>query len=246
MPSKFAFLQDHKGLRPGCIHIILGTTGSGKSTLVTSMLEEMLYAKKRVLFYLTEESTKDVETKLSYGFLDFDQDLFGIFTEVDLLKRCDGKKETRGFISQLEMAIDEMKPDILVFDNFTTSSFGDQNKNSPEVALALKQLVQEKNIPLLLVAHTGSSIKDGMFFDSSCVRGFRTITNIAEYVYCYLRLREEVMGEGRTANFIFTDKSRNHSEASRSTYKLFFDGTKKIFTSDQKASYGDLKKLIKR
>ena len=235
--SKFNFLRDHYGLRPCNMHIILGTTGSGKSTLVRSILAELINAKKKVLIYSCEETVEDFETQFSYSKDKQDYKNLLIFHESEMRTRTKTSENVQEFIKQLELSIIEHKPDVFIFDNITTSDYYEQNKNAAKTAQLLQELCLQSKIPFLVVAHTSADVKGPMFFDSSSIRGLRTITNKAQYVYCYYRFRENIDGYSRILNFIYTDKSRMHSEASKSCYKLFFDNEQKLFTSDVKVDF---------
>jgi len=244
--SKFKFVNDHFGFRNSKMHIILGTTGSGKTTLLMSLIDEMLVEKKKILFYSCEETVEDFETKFGYSNAQFDEKLLMIFHENKMLSLLNNDTlNINEFEKQLGLAILQNKPDVFIFDNITTSAFYDQNKLASETAKRIKKLCDNSGIPFIVIAHTASSVKEGQFFDSSCIRGFRSITNTAQYVYCYMRLREEFMGRTTIVNCIYTDKSRGHSDASRACYKLSFDAQKKIFTSDQQIEYASFKKYFK-
>lgn len=245
MESRFAFLADHYGFRKGCFHVLLGTTGSGKSTIMRSLLVEMLEAGKKVLIYSCEEMVEDFETSFSYLSAPVSTKTLRVFHESDMLQRTGGSKNIKKFVDQLEMAIAEFGADILIFDNITTSDYYEQNPNGAETAKRLSMLCTQSKIPFLVVAHTASTVKEGTFFDSSSVRGFRTVTNKAQYVYCYFRLRENLGEHERVASFIYTDKSRNHTEASKACYRISFDPTVRIFSGDHKISYATFKKFFK-
>lgn len=238
------------GLRPGCIHVILSTTGAGKSTLVMSLIEEMLDAGKSVFLYSSEESVKDIETKLSYLPNLKNESNLRVYHERWLLEvLANNPDDWEGFLQEINLAMIEMtltnKPDVLVLDNLTTSLFYDQNKNATRIASGLKSLAEDKNIPIIVVAHTASGVRQNQLFDSSQVRGFRTITNTAQYVYCLIRLRVDMGGMWREVVVEYTEKSRNHSVASRSCYKLFFNVDTKLFSGDEKINYEVFREFLR-
>lgn len=246
LQSKFNFLKDHFGFRKGCVHMILGTTGSGKSTLVRSILVEILNSGKRTLIYSCEEDIKDFEINLAYVKEPILTDKLRIFHESDMIERTEGVSNIEDFIKQLHMCIVENEIEILIFDNITTSNFYEQNKKAAETATKLKALCEKTNIPFLIVAHTSASIREGMFFDASCIRGFRTIANTAQYLYCYYRVRDSNGGLESVYNFLCTDKGRRHAKASKSCYRLFFDHETRMFNSDQNVNYELFKKYLRQ
>jgi len=152
-----------------------------------------------------------------------------------------------GFLQTLRHEILKAQPDIFIFDNLTTSAFYDMKKNGAELAMGLKDLCSRamRQIPYIVVAHTASGVRQNDFFDSSNVRGFRTITNVAEYVYCLMRFKIIDVGYSRDITVLYTDKSRLHSEASRAFYRLFYDGQSRLFTGDDRISYETFKQFLR-
>ena len=51
IPSRYEFLKAHNGIRPNCLHGMIGTTGCGKSTLLKCIIAETAQHKK-VLVWL--------------------------------------------------------------------------------------------------------------------------------------------------------------------------------------------------
>jgi ABC-type proline/glycine betaine transport system ATPase subunit len=60
--SKLGFLNAHNGLRRGSLHLVLGTTGGGKSTLVRTVLRDIIFNADNQLsvgVWLSEETVED-------------------------------------------------------------------------------------------------------------------------------------------------------------------------------------------
>ena len=61
--THYNFLKAHNGFRPGCMHMFMGTSHGGKSTLVRSLLTDICLSGKDingepnpVLLWLSEET----------------------------------------------------------------------------------------------------------------------------------------------------------------------------------------------
>jgi KaiC/GvpD/RAD55 family RecA-like ATPase len=54
---QFDFLKGHNGFQAGMCHVLVGTTGTGKSTLARSILAQQ--AKETNVFYYSSEETKN-------------------------------------------------------------------------------------------------------------------------------------------------------------------------------------------
>lgn len=240
--TRFQFIQNHRSFRPGCMHVLLGNTGAGKTTLTRTILKDVS-AEKKILWYSTEETKDQFQTQNAYSqFVDYKNIRF--FTEADILERLDMKfSDPEPFIKQIDWAIAESKPDMLVFDNITTSVFYDQNKKAPQLTQMLRDLMRSRNIPIFIIAHTASNIRDGVWFSSSDVRGFRNITNTAEYTYCLMRYR--VPETDQLASFVYVDKSRLHGGA-KEIYRLHYDPVLRTITSDATVSYERFMEFVKK
>lgn len=241
-PSRFNFLNEHKGLRPGLMHILLGTTGSGKTTLARGLLAD-LSQECRVLVYSTEETAEQFQTQAAYA-SKVKLENIAFAHEADYFANTSGAHDIDGFIAQLRWSIDIEKPKVLFFDNITTSVFYDQNKQAGYMTSRLRALMVERNIPFFVVAHTGSNVRDNTWFEASQVRGFRNIVNAAEYLYCLFRFRSEIRGYTESASFIYVDKSRMH-EGGKKIYRLGYDSRAKTYTDDRPEDYAKMVKFLR-
>ena len=64
--STFNFISSHNGFRKGKLHLILSDTGTGKSTLIRSLMYDVLLSlpeDKKLLLILSEETEMDFELR---------------------------------------------------------------------------------------------------------------------------------------------------------------------------------------
>jgi KaiC/GvpD/RAD55 family RecA-like ATPase len=242
--SRFSFINVHKGFRPGCMHVLLSTTGAGKTTMARSILADVA-SERKVLWYSTEETHEQFETQLAYSNL-HNTNKIRFVSEQTLMDRIDNKyDDVAGFMHQFDWAIDEVNPDIIFFDNITTSLMYDHNMKASLVTRQLRKLMREKNLPLFMIAHTESRIKNNEWFESNNIRGFKDITNTAEYVYCLYRYNVVVSGVPYMAAFINVDKSRLHDGA-KFIYKLEYDRDLKLYTADTQIDFDSFQRVTKK
>ena len=66
--SGLSVFSDHFGLRPGEVHTIVGTKGSGKSTWCKTILSDLVYDDKNVMLYISEEDVSKYMASLNKTF----------------------------------------------------------------------------------------------------------------------------------------------------------------------------------
>jgi archaellum biogenesis ATPase FlaH len=246
----FMFLDDHFGLRNGCIHTLVGAMGKGKSSLTRSLLIEHLNKGKRILYYTTEETEEDFRLWAAYAGVG--DDLLGnlvIATEKKMLSIIENPKEIRGFMNVLGGWVKGPQCDLIFFDNLTTSSCYDSNDatQSSKFIKALSLTIDHLKIPCLLVAHTNPNKKDSsnVWIDGSDIRGSRDASIISQYLYVMraLEVTDETTLPVRHV-FIFTDKARRHPCGGR-IYQLYWDKSRKRYTRDRRVSMEDFNAIYK-
>ena len=66
--SSLHVFNDHNGLRPGELHLIVAPSGGGKSTFVRTLIFQLLTASK-VFLYLSEEARETYVHGLNEAFI---------------------------------------------------------------------------------------------------------------------------------------------------------------------------------
>lgn len=157
--TRFSFINDHKGLRPGKRHVLLGTTGTGKSTLTRSLVLD-LALKTKVVLYSTEETLEDTKTMFAMRNVS-DEILKNIefIFEGDIQQQMKASGLSDSLVEWkrlMAIKILNSKSHVLFFDNITTSSFYDgvQYQQSISFLETINELIAEVNCAFFVVAHT--------------------------------------------------------------------------------------------
>lgn len=189
-PSKFNFLNEHKGLRPGEMHMIMSTSGAGKSSLVRSIMID-LAKNNKILLWLSEESEKSFYDYVAInGIPNGHVKNIHLHSEVDDVSLDDTGRH--GVIKRLQEKINEVRPAVVIFDNITTSQAYEDLKISEQVATVttLKRMSNRTGLPFLLIAHTKGEIN--MFnqglISGNDIRGTKGVINKLEYLYVFQKL----------------------------------------------------------
>ena len=238
--SNFKFLQEHNGLRPSNLHLILGSTHIGKSTLVRSILADLARYNSdytRCLVWLSEESVKDFTLEFS---------CIGIPKE--LIENIRVISEQDIGLSERETAqifqAEASKSSIVIFDNITTSCFYMDKKVEVQssVATFLKHLVNKVNIPIILVAHTRTGISEGHSFliEPEDIRGCRSIVNLIEFCY----VLQAVRADDKFYPFLRICKNRGQEVSSR-LFLLKYNLESRIYSHDKAVSFDFFKDIFK-
>lgn len=246
-PSGMKFIDDHFGLRPGCIHTLMGSTGSGKSTLTQSMM--LTWGRKNdVMIYLTEETPDRYELKLfekceSAEYLSPNLH----FVHEQEVIRGTKSNDYRSFLKHIESGIAESKAKMLLIDNLTTSAFYDgQIENNIPILSGLRSIAGYYKIPIIVVVHTKkgvSEVSKGLM-EPDDVRGSASIANTSDYFYTFYRIGSSTgTGAKVWSSFIYVNKSRDH-DTQGNFYRLKYQfGRGYVF--DEAISFNGFKQLMK-
>jgi archaellum biogenesis ATPase FlaH len=248
IPSGLKFIDDHFGLRPGCIHTLMGSTGSGKSTVTQSMILEW-GRRIDMLVYLTEESKESFELKLyeKESSPEYLSPNLHLMHEKELV-RAYGDNDFRSFLRDLEAAVAESKAKILIIDNLTTSAFYDNKLQATGPILSgLRSIADHYKIAIFIIVHTKKGVSETSkgLMEPDDVRGSATIANTSDYFYIFYRVGATT-GSGAKiySNFIYVNKSRFH-DTQGNFYRLRYDYRTKRYISDERIGFNEFKNLMK-
>lgn len=236
--SKLGFLNAHNGFRRGAIHLILGTTGGGKSTLVRTLLMDLLFEPEiqhHVSIWLSEEDVKDYKAQLAQGLPSHDR-LLNSHAKSELDYQFKNEME---LFEWLEM----IKPDVFIFDNVTTSCFYNdrQVKEQGEFVTKLKNITKKLNMATVLIAHTDAKVTDSMgrLININDVRGSKTIANISEFAYILQRFEIN-------ESFFPTIRIVKHrsQELVHNLYYLDYDKRLRLFKGDKHLEFNKFKEAF--
>jgi ABC-type iron transport system FetAB ATPase subunit len=237
--SQLNFLNAHNGLRRKSMHLLLGTTGGGKSTMVRTLLRDIIFNPKndtQLCVWLSEESSNDYRSQVAYGLPSHDRLLkTQLFSELET-----EKLNEKTFREWLDM----FKPDVFIFDNITTSAlYNDKNaKEQASFVTMLKKLTVEYNMATILVAHTDAKATDtmGRLINLNDVRGSKSVANLVEFAYILQRF------EIGTTYFstIRVEKHRSQ-ELKHKLFSLQYNNQLRSFISDIPIQFEKFREMYK-
>lgn len=242
------FLDDHFGFRPGCLHVLMGSTGKGKSTLAHSLICT-LGEKAELLLYLTEESPERVEMKLAAK----DVDVSYLMPKLQMLhERMLLNHMTPdtplSFLRALSDELAKTEAKILIIDNLTTSAFFDGKFSASATIIAgLKNIAEKFNIPVFILAHTKKGINETTrpLMTPDDIRGSAQLALQADYFYIFYRIRKTAQyGQTIDTAAVYVSKSRDHDNQD-SVYKLEYRPEQKRYYADKLVNFQIFKSLMK-
>jgi archaellum biogenesis ATPase FlaH len=243
------FLDEHFGLRPGCIHTLMGSTGSGKSTLTQSLILKW-GSSEDILVYLTEESQERFETKLFEKNQTESEALSPhvfLMHEKTVLRTHDAVNH-RAMLQAIEKGINESKAKIVIIDNLTTSAFYDGNFNAAIPVLSgLRNMAEHYKIPIFIIVHTKKGVNENSkgLMDPDDVRGSANISNTSDYFYTFYRVGQSTGTGNKTwGSFIYVNKSRDH-DTQGYMYSLQYQPRNKLYIGDSRIPFTVFKNFMK-
>ena len=225
----FEFIKSHRGFKKGKKHLLLGTTGKGKSTVTRSIIRRAIAGGKKVLLYSTEEKREDYIYFFSKQ--EISENEMG---NLLILHEEDCHQDPLDAISR--MCIEE-SCDLIVFDNITTSMhYTGKLEDAKNFTMKLSETIDALDRPLFLIAHTDAKTRDDqqVLITANDVRGFKLLPNMCEVIYAFYSIRSvvDVNGEeqDRVDNFINLVKSRFISDSK--FFRLTYDPKQIAYSDD--------------
>ncbi len=218
--SKFNFLLEHYGYRPGCLHALLGTPGGGKTSLLKAMISEATI-KKKVLLMLTEEQFKEYEPDLHASNENYNPDNLLYMHEDSVPTEI--KKDKKAALNYLRDQVNDSDCDVFFFDNITTSVFYASTSGlrwQEELISMLRRTAKTLNIPIIYAVHTNKNVKDNSnkLIDGEDVRGTNQSFQKSDYFYVLQRFQQE----NNYYPFLFLRKHRFHKFVDNKYFYLNF------------------------
>jgi ABC-type iron transport system FetAB ATPase subunit len=234
--SGLRFLKAHNGLRPGCVHTAMAEAGSGKSTLVRTIVRDFAFhpqnAGKKMVVWLSEESLEEFRTELSFTVPDHERLL-----DIKVYSETDCGNNLKGFMTEV---IHGHAPDVFLFDNITTSALYDGKRVNEQNDFCrwIKNLTKQVGMATVLIAHTGAEVGSHLnrMITMNDIRGSKALVNLSEFFY--------IMQRFQTEHAIFTclmvTKHRGQDIDNR-MYKLNYEKILRAFKDDNPIDFKTFK-----
>lgn len=235
--SKLGFVNSTNGFRRGNMHLFIAGTGGGKSTLVRTLIRDLLFNPENnpaISIWLSEESIEEYKALFAAGVPSHDR----------LLNTNAFSEQDNQQISEMMFFewIDMHTPDVLIFDNITTSKFyeGKRPDDQARFSAKLKNAIKKANCAGIVIAHADSQQTNqrGGMLDLNNIRGAKTIVNLTEFAY--------LVQTFRTENALYSTlriaKSRSQ-EIIHDCYLLNYDKSTRSYITDAAVPFKKLKEV---
>jgi len=257
LATRIPWLLAHNGLRPSKMHLFIGPAGGGKSSVMFSMVLDMIEnnvekfkSGGKILIYLSEESANDFQIALVAmglcGKAAKIADYIRVISESDLKGVISVENNTVPDIStsvilrKIGAFLGEIEPVAFIIDNITTTDpyLCDRHEEISPMAKGLQLLCRAFRIPFLVFAHTTGQIT-GPQFSLEDIRQKKTICNISEFAYLIHRFLGTNM-----QTYIEVRKSRGFNSAVY-YYKSKYCTDRKIMTHYFNSTKGEYQESLK-
>lgn len=244
--SNLSCFNGTMGIRPGEVSVIVGPKGNGKSALCKTISFDCMRSKAKCLHILSEETSAvyksgvaEVAQKMMPEKAD---ELLDYLYYDSMLDWHDQYLKFSGFMLRFQQLINEFLPDVIIFDNFSTSFFGSipigQQANAVSV---LRKIASMSGVCVVLVSHTTKGVDIyRQSITGEDIRGNATITNTGSYNY----VLSTFFRNSPPRAFLFIDKARYHTHMNQTYWELCFDSDVGIYVKDTKSSYEQLREVM--
>lgn len=237
--SRFQFLLCHNGLRPSRVHWLLGTTGSGKTTILKSVMGDSA-REYPVLIYTTEEDVKRYGPGILKASPQVPRENLKFMSEREIPPDC--RSDLKKLLTWFESRIIESGCRLVFMDNLTTSVFFSQRfgiAGQEEAVLKLSEISERLEVTFFIALHTEKKVTDNMgrlIMGEDC-RG--TQQSFIKADFFYILQRFEV---GNVYHpFIRVVKHRDYEPKERSYLLSYANG---VYTKDQSVSFDKMNEVF--
>jgi KaiC/GvpD/RAD55 family RecA-like ATPase len=248
------FIQDHGGIQPGMLHLLVSSTGTGKTSIARRIILSCAKLTK-VLLYSSEEDEMGIRWGMDKANAE-EKSVGGIslIEERELLKYVDAKNSDL-FLSVIRNKMIETGADVFFFDNITTSAYYQSRpEHQDSFALKLYSLTQELNKAFFVIAHTMTEFKNNKeLINDKSIRGSKMFSQKAEYFYGFQRvlIGDFVDDEGEKHKSHFTEKffsfvnvvKSRYGKNQGDIYRIFWDEEAGTYDRDFKLDGSTFKKI---
>ncbi len=240
------FLNHHKGLRPGKVHLLIASAGSGKSALMRKVVKDTSKTS-RCLVWLTEEGRAEFSESLMLQDLDNRANIR--IVEEGSFKTKNKEELFLEFKKACALSFDGQGAEVIFYDNITTSAMvPDQITPASNFQIDLVNfindtLTSDKPMSLWVVAHTKKEIPQKNYaklLSIEDIRGSQTICNRVQFAYTLQMFSDE---GGYNFVFIKTHKQRGYDMDSK-YYSLVYNPAIKTYQRDTVVTFKYVKDIF--
>lgn len=214
--SRFNFVNQHKGLRPGCLHGLLARPGDGKSRLSQAIISDTAQTHK-TLVILTEEEKEKYEAGICTASKNYPQENLNFLHQYNVPNT--NHMDAIFFITE---AISSTCADFVFIDNLTTASFYEQQNPAGQSAIIseFSKFARKTEVSIFLVLHTAKNTPKNRLLLGDDIKG-----SIQAYQQCqYYYLINSFFISSYKYAFLEIEKHRYHDIQDKYFRLVFEDG----------------------
>lgn len=248
--SEFKFIEAHKGLHKGHVHLLVGRTNKGKSALILEIILENAINGRTCLLFLSEALKEDIRTQIDMLLrlkkISIEKHIhirkhINLITEDDFTGNCHDDPEK--WINALSRITEEVGAELVFVDNISGIKFG--NATPSEQSHFIKYLnksTQRLNVVMFLAAHQSKNVDEDCELTINSVRANQNFTSIPTIVYAL----NDFCNLDKSKRVVKILKSRIHGDAIGKYYDLTYRIVKKEghYTKDKEISNTFAKSLF--
>lgn len=238
-PTRFKFTNITNGIRPGAFSVLLGTAGSGKSTLQKALLSD-ISKEHQVLVWLSEEERKQYSIDLEHSEGGVNLKNIKFIEEKNFRGAIQKISSYEQIVDIFRRAIKKYMFGIMFVDNITTSALFDNRKPDVQANLiyALRDLSCEENVAIFCLAHTQKNINSSInrLIMQEDIQGSSSTTKASQFFY----IMHQIECGNKKENIIQITKHRGFTPTDK-FFHLVFNG--QCYTKDREIPFETVKEI---